>query len=441
MINRYNLIRKSAALVAMGSVVLGVAAAESLEERVDRLERLLNAERARNEILFAAAENRVDELESQLSNKASSSAPKDAIARWESRVENLEAQLAGEKSSALLEAASSRWFENTTIGGYGEFTFGIDRSGDDEADSQRFVLYVGHDFTDRLRFVSELEIEHAFIDGGGDSPGAVELEQAFVEYDIRHDFQVRAGLFLIPVGLINESHEPPTFFGVERPRVEGDIIPTTWRENGIGVTKKFQNGLVFDGTFSTGLDLDEGGGDIRSSRTNGAQADADSAAITGRIAYNGIEGLRLTAFGQYNTNISRNQNLDGTLYGATVQYNRGGFGLRALFAKWDIDGVVDDSAFGGSLDGEVDAIDEQFGWYVEPSYTWELNENAKVGIFARYSESEFFESDIGNKEEVLTIGVNFWPVDDVVFKADYQVADEEGDDNAEQINLGFGYQF
>ena len=353
------------------------------------------------------------------------------------------AATAGGFDSSFLNPGSgsgiSRWFEKTSIGAYGEFTFGIDRSGDDEVDFQRFVIYLNHEFNDRLRFVSELEFEHALI--GGDAPGAVELEQAYLEYDLTSDFQVRAGLFLVPVGLINEIHEPPTFFGVERPRVESDIIPTTWRENGIGVTKKFQNGLSFDGTFSTGLDLDSGNGDLRSSRTNGAQADGDSGSFTGRVAYTGIEGLRLTAFGQYNTNISRGDNTDGTLYGATLEYSRGGFGLRALFAKWDIDDISAESGISLDPGASFSDVDEQFGWYVEPSYTWHLSEESKIGVFARYSESEFFESGQRVEENVLSLGVNYWPVDNVVFKADYQVADETGDENAEQFNLGFGFQF
>ncbi len=437
----YQHIKKSAALVAMGSVMLGAAHADSLEERVERLERLLTEERSRNQILNEAAENRMDELEARLRTNRGPAAPSDAVARWENRVVQLETQLADVKNGDYLDNATARWFDKTSIGAYGEFTFGIDRSGEDEVDFQRFVIFLNHEFNDRLRFVSELEFEHAFVDGGGDSPGAVELEQAFIEYDIQPDFQVRAGLFLVPVGLINEIHEPPTFFGVERPRVEGDIIPTTWRENGVGITKKFQNGLSFDGTLTTGLDLDEGNGDIRSSRTNGAQADADSAALTGRVAYTGIEGLRLTAFGQYNTNISRGSNEDGTLYGATLEYNRGGFDFRALFAKWDIDGLDAESGISVDPDDSLSSVDEQYGWYVQPSYTWYLSEESKVGVFARYSESEFFEGGQRVEEEVLTIGVNYWPVENVVLKADYQVADEEEDDNAEQFNLGFGFQF
>ena len=120
----------------------------------------------------------------------------------------------------------------TTIGGYGELHYNAHRDDDNsdnhksQIDFHRFVLFINHEFNDKMRFVSELELEHSL--SGDDKPGEVELEQAYVEYDLTQKTSVIGGLFLIPVGILNETHEPPTFYGVERNDVEKNIIPTTW---------------------------------------------------------------------------------------------------------------------------------------------------------------------------------------------------------------------
>ena len=123
----------------------------------------------------------------------------------------------------------------THIGGYGELHYNkisADAGDSSEIDYHRFVLYFNHDFTDRIRFYSELELEHSLAGDG--KPGEVELEQAFVEYALTDNTYARTGLFLLPIGIINETHEPPTFYGVERNSVENVITPTTWWEAGAG---------------------------------------------------------------------------------------------------------------------------------------------------------------------------------------------------------------
>ena len=101
-------------------------------------------------------------------------------------------------------------------------------------DFHRFVLLVTHQFSDRIRFVSELELEHAFVEGLEEA-GELELEQAYVDFLLSRAFNVRAGMLLAPVGIINERHEPPVFYGVERPLADTVLIPTTWFDVGAGV--------------------------------------------------------------------------------------------------------------------------------------------------------------------------------------------------------------
>ena len=115
------------------------------------------------------------------------------------------------------------FLDRTSLGGYGELHYNGGEA--DEVDFHRFVLFIGHEFNDRLRLFTEFELEHSLAGEG--KPGEVELEQAWIEFDVTDTQHARAGLFILPVGILNETHEPPTFFGVERNQVESAIIPTT----------------------------------------------------------------------------------------------------------------------------------------------------------------------------------------------------------------------
>ena len=163
-------------------------------------------------------------------------------------------QVAANKSAAG-EGAS--WFENTTIGGYGELHYNNldDESGggkdNTELDLHRFVLYFGHEFNSKTRFFSELEVEHS-IAGDGEE-GEVELEQAYIEHDYAANHSLKAGVFLVPVGILNETHEPETFYGIERNPVEKNIIPSTWWEGGLAFSGRFGEGFSYDATVTSGL--------------------------------------------------------------------------------------------------------------------------------------------------------------------------------------------
>lgn len=350
----------------------------------------------------------------------------------DSRISNLEKEIASLKSVNSEKQDSvmgdfATWASKTSIGGYGELHYNNFENQDDEIDFHRFVIFVNHEFTDKIRLVSEIELEHAL--SGDGKPGEVELEQAYIEMDLNNDLQVRAGLFLVPVGILNEIHEPPTFFGVERNRVENRIIPTTWWEAGLGATKKFDNGLTLDGAFTSGLNIGSNGS-IRSGRGKVAEAAADSFAFTGRATYTGILGSKFTAFAQFNTDIVQDDSgsSPAALYGATFEYENNGFGLRALYAKWDIAGDIPTEA------------KDQSGFYIEPSYTHSFENNMKAGVFARYEEVDYYNSG-KIEEEWVTVGMNFWPHENVVLKADYQIIDNGGDEDETQWNLGVGYQF
>ncbi|NQY27117.1 MAG: porin [Piscirickettsiaceae bacterium] len=327
----------------------------------------------------------------------------------------------------------------TSIGGYGELHYNNleDQNGSadkNEVDFHRFVLFFGHEFNDDLRFFSEFELEHS-IAGDGKS-GEVELEQAYIEYDINEQHRVTGGLFLTPVGILNETHEPNTFYGTERNSVEKNIVPTTWWSAGAMFSGEIAQGFSYDVAVTSGLDVSKGGTKssykIRDGRQKVSKALADDFAYTGRIKWTGIPGVELAATVQYQEDITQSQDStagSATLYETHAVIKRGAFGLRALYATWDLDGDGPKST----------GYDEQTGWYVEPSF--QINNN--FGVFARYSEwDNQAGSSIDTEYEQFDLGVNWWPHKDVVVKVDYQDQTvPAGKAELDGFNVGLGYQF
>jgi len=316
----------------------------------------------------------------------------------------------------------------TSIGGYGELHYNnltSDLKNEDfkEIDFHRFVLFFAHEFNDDIRFFSELELEHS-IAGDGKN-GEIELEQAYIEFDTSESANVKAGVFLVPVGMINETHEPPTFYGVERNNVEKRIIPATWWEAGAMYSGSSKSGLSYDFAITSGLYNADGV--IRSGRTKVSQAPADAFAYTGRLKYTGIAGLEVAGTAQYQSDLAQGTTADeisAVLLEAHVKYTISGFTATALYADWDID--IDTTA------------DSQSGFLVEASYRF----NDKIGVFARESEINY-QKDATTFVDGATqtdVGINYWPHEDVVIKADYQMQNDEAGD-FDGFNVGIGYQF
>jgi len=348
-----------------------------------------------------------------------------------------------EAVAEVIEAGAPQVVEarRTTIGGYGELHYNNLSAEDpardvDQIDFHRFVLFFGHEFNDKTRFYSEVELEHSFIaDTGGNTPGEVELEQAYLEFDLRPDLYAKAGLFLVPVGILNETHEPDTFYGVERNDVENIIIPTTWWEAGAGINGLFGSDWTWDLALTSGLGMATSGSDafrVRSGRQKVAEALANDGAITGRLRYLGIPGLQAAVTVQYQFDPSQEKNdgLDsGTLIEGHIDYRRGGFGLRALYARWDFTGEAVEEA----------GAERQSGWYVEPSYR--LNDN--IGFYTRYETVDAARKQ--DKFDQWEFGLNWWPYENVVVKLDYRDRDydlvsQQGRDFT-GFDVGFGYSF
>ena len=187
----------------------------------------------------------------------------------------------------------------TVLTSYGEINYNRPTrdSKNTVADLRRFVLGYQHRFDEKTKVVTELEVEHAV--SSADDPGEVEVEQAYVERQLAPNFAVRAGLFLMPAGLLNENHEPTAFYGVERNFVETAIIPSTWREGGIQIVGNFDNGLTAQAGITTGFDLTK----WDATSTEGAEsplgsihqelalAKARDLSVFGALNWRGVPGL------------------------------------------------------------------------------------------------------------------------------------------------------
>lgn len=346
------------------------------------------------------------------------------------RLKTLEQRM--EATAQQVDRAEPAGPSRTTIGGYGELHYNnLDNQlagGDDKEvmDFHRFVLFFGHQFTPEIEFFSEVELEHS-LSGDGE-PGEVELEQAYVDFQVGEATNVKGGLFLMPVGILNETHEPPTFYGVERNPVEKHIVPSTWWEGGAMASGEIAPGLRYDAAVTSGLHTDDY--DIRGGRQKAAKAKASDLAYTGRLQWKGVPGLELSASWSHQADVTQGDpgDVSADLLETHAIYQTGGFGLRALYATWDMDD-----------NGTANGRDEQEGWYVEPSYRM----TERFGVFARYNVwDEAAGSNTDTEYTQTDVGVNFWPHEDVVVKFDYQGQDApDGSDEYDGFNLGIGYQF
>lgn len=379
--------------------------------------------------------------------------------RVQESAQQIEATADAVEQVAAAPAGPAAKQNRTHVGGYGELHYNnldddAEATGGDDSlsrtDLHRFIIYLGHEFNDRLRFFSELEVEHALVAGNGSSAGEVELEQAWLEMDLNRDHHLRAGLDVLPVGIINVTHEPNTFYGVERNKVEAEIIPSTWWEAGLALYGELAPGWNYDAVLHSGL-VASAAGDApfrpRDGRLKVSEADDQDAAFTGRMRYTGIPGLELGISGQYQrdyTGTADAVDIDATLFEAHADWKHAsGFGLRALYARWDI-------GSDGAFDPDLVHADTLDGWYVEPAWRFQLPSDAlgELGVFARFSRwderNRLPAPDFRYEEfEQVMVGLNWWPHPDVVFKLDLQWEDADGpvDQTLDGFNLGLGYRF
>src|SRR3954471_5288454 len=347
----------------------------------------------------------------------------------------------------------------TSIFGYGEFNYNRFRDSDrtSKADLRRFVIGFGHRFDDRLSLNSEVEIEHAV--SSAEDRGEVEIEQAYLNYQVNEAFNVKGGLFLIPLGILNESHEPPTYYGVERNEVETRIIPTTWRELGVGVHGLVGGGLRYDVGITTGFDtgkLDDPSTGVRSAHQEGQLANAHDLSAYGALNYRS-RGLLVGGgvfAGNTGQNGASNSLLKGvdarlTLWDVHAQYKVGRLELQAVYADGKLGDAdqLNPSILATSAEPFA-APNRMKGAYVQAAYHIYKSDKLDFAPFVRLEGIDIRQQedpanglfqDPGNHERITTAGFNFWVHPQVVLKADVQRY--RTDPTKDRFDLGLGYMF
>ncbi|MBA3521058.1 MAG: hypothetical protein H0T90_00955 [Gemmatimonadales bacterium] len=353
--------------------------------------------------------------------------------------------------------------QGVSVGGYGEVlyeNFAGSREDDtpsgstDRLDALRAVVYVGYKFSDKLLFNSELEFEH----GSTGNAGSVSAEFLYLDYRLSPAFGLRAGLLLPPMGFINEIHEPPTFLGTRRPETERQIIPSTWRESGIGFFGA-SGPLTYRAYLINGFDATGfGAAGIRGGRQNGSEADAQNFGGVGRVDYTGVLGLTVGASAYLGnsgqgavlpSDPARTVSARTVIWEGHAEYKARGFDLRGLFAMATLDDAAEVNEL-NSLTGDGSVGDRMMGWYVQGGYDVlrGLQGSHELVPYVRYEQLNTqdrvptgFLANPANDRRFVTLGAMWKPLPNVSLKADYQVIGNDAETGINQLNVNLGYLF
>ncbi|MGA7120940.1 MAG: hypothetical protein WBY94_12630 [Polyangiaceae bacterium] len=370
----------------------------------------------------------------------------------------------------VVEAAlaPNAFTSKTAFGGYGELTLNslgtqgaqnlqnrgaanqFTAAPSNVVDLRRVVFFFGHEFSDQFRFYSEVEFEHAVTSIG--DQGEAEIEQAFLDWLPSKRVNVRAGLILWPMGIINIYHEPPSFFGVDRPDVDTVVIPTTWREAGFGVFGALSEDLRYQ--LYVGTSFDAHGFDAQYGLRDGHQeaqlAYAGDGSAIARIDYEPLLG---TVFGASACGGTSGNTLASTvgrvpfgLFDVDARMHRGGLTARleiaamvlgdagaldrALLAAWPgpapWNGPVPSASWGGYAEIGYDLLR-----LAAPGTSQELH------IFDRFDAVDTqasvpagFTAVREDRRYSDMIGLVYKPIPQIALKSDYR---------RQQLGTGTGY--
>ncbi len=371
--------------------------------------------------------------------------------------------------AGVLKNSSEKMSENTnsrvTIGGYAQLDYNQPVSSDvyrnGTLDVHRMVILFGYKFNDRAQFISELELEHV---------DEVSVEQAFLNYRILPWLNFRGGLMLIPMGIINEYHEPPIYNGVERPNVDNRIVPTTWRELGAGfsgsfnqVSLKYQVYLMNGFKSYDGATYLNGSNGLRNGRQKGAESFMSSPNLAAKVDYFGLPGLKVGLsgyFGKTQSTLYNNLSKDNSagiaradssvvgvsMIGVDSRYAKNGLEIRGQYIMTYIRNTAQYNKFSSK-----DLASELSGWYAEVGYNVFQKSNLRSALvpFVRYEEYDTHKKVEGtvvrnqayDKTEI-TAGIGWRATPELVFKGDYAWVKSAANDNyTGQVNLGIGIMF
>jgi len=356
--------------------------------------------------------------------------------------------------------------DRLSIGGYGQIDYNQPLGGgtyqQGNLDVHRLVLMFGYKFSAKTQFITEIEFEHV---------KEVFVEQAFLQHEITPWLKFRAGLMLVPMGIINEYHEPSTFNGVERPNLDKYIVPTTWREIGAGFTGVFPSAslsyqlYVMNGF--NGYDGDpnlSGSNGFRKGRQKGAESFINTPNLTFKVNYFGIKGLQLGLSGYGGKSqstlykgidkgdeaaiaVADSSVVGLNMLGVDARYTMGGLSLRGQFNYGLVSNSLQYNEFSGSDLGSTMA-----GWYGEVAYNvfHSLEStNTELIPFVRFEQYNTHASvELGTTLDPafdrtdITIGLGWKLTRGAMLKVDYQVfKNEASDDSKQQFNAGVAIWF
>ncbi|MGV6846602.1 MAG: hypothetical protein ACWA42_10805 [Lutibacter sp.] len=339
--------------------------------------------------------------------------------------------------------------KGVTLGGYAQIDYN-DPEGSKvgNLDVHRLVMLLGYKFNDKVSFLTELEYEHV---------KEVSVEQAYVQYKLNSSTNVLAGLMLVPMGIINEYHEPTTYYGVERPNVDKYIVPSTWREIGIGINGNIINAslkyqaYLFNGfaSYKNGVGLLRGVDGLRKGRQKGAESTVSSPNFSAKLDFYGIQGLRLGV----STYLGKTQSDDTAIDGSTVGISMFGFDARYRYKKLQFRGQyittnLSDTDKYNTLTGK-DLGSAMYGFYSEIAYDFKLKGVEVLTPFFRYenydtnSKTDGIARNLAYERSEFIFGLNYKVANGAAFKIDYQYSSNKlpNTDSIGQLNAGVGIWF
>ena len=433
------------------------ASVQQLEQRIDQMQQQLEA--LRSEVQALKAQN-------------------NALATQQQQQQ----QAAQTQVAAATPAPSGGLAENLSLWGYGEiyYTHPVHDSSLTQFDLARAVFGIGYRFDERTVFNSEYEVEHAIASAG--DRGEFEVEQFYIDHQLASWGAVKAGLFLMPFGLLNEHHEPTNFYGVQRNFVETLIIPSTWREGGVGFHGNSALGLSWDVGVTSGLDLNgweinpeepqyrtaleleaNNVAPMQATHQELQLANAQHLSQYLSLNYSGVPGL-LTGAAVFTGKAAVPSSPPGlpdqrvTLWEAHARWTPGAADLSAVYAHGHFS---DTATYNLANVGASNPLPAEFlGYYLQGAYTLWQRGGMRLAPFVRWEHYDMGASFEGippgfttvptglaadgkpwpqPRDTVWTLGASFYLDPHVVLKADYQSFHVNGDFT--RFDLGLGLNF